>query len=76
MALAAVPSSVDAAQAAGGAPLVCDVLPGDVVLVPPLWGHATLNSELSIGFATEVSVDRAFVVHALDEAAAAIGGRR
>ena len=53
--------SVDAARAAGGEPLVCEQREGDVLIVPPLWGHATINLVPSLGFATELStVDRAF----------------
>ena len=53
--------SVDAAQAAGGAPLVCEQHAGDVLVVPPLWGHATVNLEPAMGFATELKgVERAF----------------
>ena len=49
------------ARAAGGAPLVCEQQPGEVLIVPPLWGHATVNLAPSIGFATELQgVERAF----------------
>ena len=30
---------------------------GDVLYVPPLWGHATLNTAQSIGVAHEFSVE-------------------
>jgi hypothetical protein len=41
-------------------PLVCEQHAGDVVLLPALWGHATLNLAPSIGFATELQLDRTF----------------
>ena len=53
--------SAEAAVAAGGEPLVCEQRAGEVILVPPLWGHATINQAPALGFATELSAaDRAF----------------
>jgi hypothetical protein len=40
--------------------LTCDQQAGDVLLVPSLWGHATINLAPSIGFATEIAFDRTF----------------
>ena len=55
--------SMDAASnATGSRPLRCVQRAGDVVLVPPLWGHATLNLEPSVGWATEVLFDRAMSI--------------
>ena len=34
--------------------LMCEQLPGDVLLIPELWGHATLNLQPSIGWASEM----------------------
>ena len=39
--------------------LVCDQLPGEVIVVPELWGHATVNLQRSIGWASEFHFDRA-----------------
>ncbi len=56
-----VATSAEAAVAAGGEPLVCEQMAGEVILVPPLWGHATINQAPALGFATELSAaDRAF----------------
>ena len=56
-----VATSAEAAVAAGGEPLVCEQRAGEVILVPPLWGHATINQAPALGFATELSAaDRAF----------------
>ena len=52
--------ALDAAARTGGAPPECEQRAGDVLLVPPLWGHATLNLAPSLGFATELQFDRAF----------------
>ena len=35
----------------------CTQHAGDVIYVPPLWGHATLNVKQSIGVAHEFSVE-------------------
>jgi hypothetical protein len=35
----------------------CTQMAGDVVYVPPLWGHLTLNVQQSIGVAHEFSVE-------------------
>ena len=43
-----------------GRPLVCEQRAGEVVLVPELWGHATLNLQPSIGWASELYFDRAY----------------
>lgn len=37
--------------------LQCTQHPGDVMFVPSLWGHATLNMKQSIGVAHEFSVE-------------------
>ena len=34
--------------------------PGDVLVVPAAWGHATLNTQPSIGWASEVDHDRGY----------------
>ena len=53
--------AIDGAIDEGGSqPLSCIQQPGDVVLVPPWWGHATINLEPSAGFATELQFDRDF----------------
>ena len=49
-----VARSARAARDAAGAPLVCEQRAGDVLLVPPLWGHATVNLRPVLGFATEL----------------------
>ena len=41
-------------------PWVCEQRAGEVLIVPELWGHATLNLRPSIGWASEVYFDRAF----------------
>ena len=33
-----------------GFPLRCTQRPGDVLILPPLWGHATANDAFSLGF--------------------------
>ena len=38
--------------------LRCEQRAGDVVIVPDLWGHATLNRQPSIGWASETAADR------------------
>jgi oxalate decarboxylase/phosphoglucose isomerase-like protein (cupin superfamily) len=35
----------------------CTQRPGDVLYVPPLWSHATLNLQASIGVAHEFSME-------------------
>ena len=45
---------------AGGRPIVVDQEAGEVLVLPALWGHATLNHKPSIGFATELHFDRSF----------------
>ena len=40
--------------------LKCEQLPGEVLLVPHGWGHATVNLEPSIGWASEVNLDRVY----------------
>ena len=52
--------ALDGAARAVGEPLTCDQQAGDVLLVPSLWGHATINLAPSIGFATEIAFDRTF----------------
>jgi len=52
--------SVPLAINTSGEPLVCVQNAGDVLVVPENWGHATLNLEASIGWATEVRSERAF----------------
>jgi hypothetical protein len=42
------------------ASLRCEQLPGEVLLVPHGWGHATVNLEPSIGWASEVNLDRVY----------------
>ena len=39
-------------------PIVCEQRAGDVLVVPELWGHATLNLEPGLGWATEMRFDR------------------
>ena len=41
-----------------GKALVCDQRPGEVVILPESWGHATTNLERSIGWASEFHFDR------------------
>jgi hypothetical protein len=41
-------------------PLVCEQRGGEVLVVPPLWGHATVNLKPSIGWASELVFDRAY----------------
>lgn len=38
--------------------LRCDQRPGEVIVLPELWGHATYNLERSIGWASEFYFDR------------------
>ena len=40
--------------------LSCTQRAGDILVVPETWGHATVNSEPSIGWATELQFDRTF----------------
>ena len=42
-----------------GKPLQCDQRPGEVIVIPELWGHATVNLARSIGWASEFHFDRA-----------------
>ena len=39
-----------------GAPLVCEQHPGDVLFVPKLWGHGTLNMGETVGVAVPFSL--------------------
>ena len=39
-----------------GLPVTCVQGPGDMMVVPPQWGHATINVEESIGIAHEFHV--------------------
>ena len=48
----------EALRAEGRQVLECVQQPGDVVYVPDHWGHAVLNVEPSVGFATEVATAR------------------
>ena len=41
-------------------PIVCEQRAGDVLVVPELWGHATLNLEPGLGWATEMRFDRVY----------------
>jgi hypothetical protein len=55
-------SSEEAAARGGGAedpiaPLECVQEAGDVLFVPTLWGHATLNERQAIGTAYEFSLE-------------------
>ena len=50
-----VTRSAGAAVEAAGTPLICEQHAGDVLLVPPLWGHATFNMQPVLGFATELA---------------------
>ena len=59
--------AVEPATHAAGAPLVCEQLAGDVLVLPALWGHATLNKAPSIGFATELQFDRTFDLDGQEE---------
>ena len=43
-----------------GKPLVCEQRAGEVIVVPHLWGHATMNLETSIGWASEFQFDRIY----------------
>ena len=52
--------SADAAANATVPPLRCTQLAGEVLIVPQLWGHATVNSEPALGFATEMDFDKLF----------------
>ena len=47
--------------------LTVEQRPGDVLVVPAAWGHATLNTQPSIGWASEVDHDRGY--HDGDDAA-------
>eukprot|EP00049_Salpingoeca_infusionum_P015303 m.295425 g.295425 ORF g.295425 m.295425 type:complete len:663 (-) comp15854_c1_seq2:2505-4493(-) len=40
--------------------IVCTQLPGDLIFVPRDWSHATLNLELTAGFAVEIAKDEHF----------------
>lgn len=55
-----VGETLAAVEKVAGAPLVCDQRAGEVIVVPELWGHATLNLAPSAGFATEIRYDRGF----------------
>lgn len=46
-----------ASAGAGGEPVRVTQRAGDVLFVPALWGHATLNTQQSIGVAHEFSVE-------------------
>ena len=48
------------ADFAPGQPLRCEQKPGDIVIMPNSWGHATLNLSPSIGWASELHVDRLY----------------
>ena len=39
---------------------LCEQLPGEVLVTPHAWGHATLNLAPSIGWASEVNFDRVY----------------
>ena len=52
--------AVEPATQLSGRPLECEQRAGDVLVLPALWGHATLNAAPSIGFATELHFDRQF----------------
>ena len=41
-------------------PLICDQRPGEIMIVPALWGHATVNLQPSIGWASEFVFDRSY----------------
>ena len=51
-----VASAAEAAAVAGGEPLRCVQRAGEVLLLPPLWGHATVNLAPALGFAAELAV--------------------
>ena len=51
-------TSVGGAEAVGGRALRCTQRAGDVLVVPETWGHATVNLQPSVGWATEVHFDR------------------
>ena len=53
-----VSTSVGGAEAVGGRALRCTQRAGDVLVVPETWGHATVNVQPSVGWATEVHFDR------------------
>ena len=59
-AAAAAAAGADAEVAMMPAGLVCEQLPGEVLLVPHAWGHATVNLAPSIGWASEVNFDRVY----------------
>ena len=44
----------------GQKPLVCEQHAGEVLFVPQLWGHATVNLQPSIGWASELIFDRGY----------------
>ena len=50
----------DAEQILLGRPLVCEQRAGDVLIVPELWGHATVNLRASLGWASEIYFDRSY----------------
>ena len=52
--------SAMAASEASGGPIVCEQRAGEVFLLPPLWGHATVNLEPAVGFATELAPTTSF----------------
>ena len=60
-------SGVGGGEDRAGAVLWCEQRPGDVLVVPAAWGHATLNTQPSIGWASEVDHDRGY--HDGDDAA-------
>ena len=45
-------------QTTPSAALVCEQQAGEVLVVPELWGHATVNLQTSIGWASEMVFDR------------------
>ena len=55
-----VARSAPGAEGVSGAPLRCEQRAGDTIVVPALWGHATVNLAPSVGWATEIRFDRTF----------------
>ena len=52
-----VPPTAAAASSSAEEPLECTQEAGDVLFVPTLWAHGTLNLKQSIGVAYEISVE-------------------
>ena len=57
---AAASDSLGGALNATGRPLLCEQRAGEVLIVPELWGHATVNLAPSVGWASELVFDRSY----------------